>query len=309
MNKNNMNNGHIINRGELVSDLSNENLNNKTSNRSTREPLKYIGDIVAQIACVYVIKNTYHNRFYIGQTTDMRNRIFDHSTGLMKGKRGSNIGMRKDFLELEKLGYDPYDYFTCEIVFSTIIMKALPPDDYSKLISTLFRKETNLLNKYRSQGLKVYNETKAKKRYKKPLFGNLAISRLCRVNGRRFDSIEAAARYYNISATSVNRYLKDPKKPTWEDLALPRDTHKTKRNKTVIVSVNNRSREIKFNDPVINVSTVFKSLSKLERHLRDIKDNVSDEDYKKYDNFNIFYTRTYFPEKCDDPSNPYFEWP
>lgn len=70
---------------------------NRPESTKKKQPLKSISDIVAQIACVYIIRKNSHNRLYVGQTTDMRNRMNDHSTALMKGKKGSNPKMRSKY--------------------------------------------------------------------------------------------------------------------------------------------------------------------------------------------------------------------
>ena len=76
---------------------------------------KPFSGVVSQTAGIYQYHNSYHDRYYVGQTTNLTSRLAEHPALLVQNKH-RNQQFQNDYNELVAKNLNPHDYIHAEIL-------------------------------------------------------------------------------------------------------------------------------------------------------------------------------------------------
>lgn len=116
--------------------------------------------------CFYILYNVIDDKYYIGQTTNLERRIFDHIRNLDRGDH-DNEDLQIDFVNIKDQGLDPYKSFKVYTVQNTSIMRTYTSEESYVLDLELRHVESILIKKYFDARCKLYNKTGVEAKKKK----------------------------------------------------------------------------------------------------------------------------------------------
>lgn len=252
------------------------------------KPLRYLSDFIFQVACVYVIHNPETDFYYIGQTLDARNRVYDHASDLRNYKH-RNAALQNDYISLTQEFIDPFSVITFTPIDYDSINKKTPAE--LKVLAKQYQQaESDLIKEYTDSGKRLYNDIKHEKRirplnFKVSPVGKTSVNIMpCSINGEVFPSRLEAELILNCTPETILRWIRNPKKPECFDIPVEeiidqlqpeinQNRKKTKKLKQVIGR--NTKTSIRFNNPYTGKSIIFPSQVECVRGMQELYDSLT----------------------------------
>ena len=302
---------------ELNKNLINNNLDNQDiREKLEKQPLKYFSGVIGQIGSIYILHNTYHDRYYVGETLNTHDRMNDHSSDLTRNVH-RNSGLQNDFNEIIDLGKDRYDLITCDIHHKIEIMKSLPnmKPSLKDIEKDLRDREGKLVQELSSQGKSVYNlfrERRDTRFSELSPTGKVASNAISiSIKGVLYTSITAAAENLKVTTETVRRHLNstNPKYSDWITLEPNTAVKPPKFKREQRVSgITGFLRGINFTDPFTKKLTFYSSIRECSRSLKGFFNSLKEEKCKMYKNLEVFTSTNAIENRCDNPENETFVW-
>ena len=260
--------------------------------------VQFFSNVVCRIAAVYILHNSYHDRYYIGQSTDSGNRMFDHSSDLANN-RHRNSALQDDYNELKRLKKDPLKEITCTIHYHQTVIASVPYSEEAEALKvSLLKMELDLICSYSKQGRTLYNHmrqsqhqnlstTRSTKRSKNNI--NACNARPCIIFGEYFPSVLEASIRYTCTTNTVKRRIDNKANPNWNYA----------NNQNVV----DLTKKVRFNDPITGKTHDFSSMNEAHLGLK----NIISKDIKAYHNLRIYASPTAINDRCNNRKNT-FQW-
>ena len=113
-------------------------------------------NLLLQYWGIYEIYNSYHDRYYIGLSTELIKRLIYHSTGLLKNTEYKCKELQNDVKEIINKKLDPRKFVEITLLYCQFKMnKNLTTEDTE--IKELNDLETDVLSYYKKKGYYLYN--------------------------------------------------------------------------------------------------------------------------------------------------------
>ena len=171
-----------------------------------------------QTAGVYEYTNTYHNKYYVGQSTNLTGRLAEHPSDLAHNKH-RNSAFQYDYNDLLAKNLNPHNYIQVKILYKIQIEKKLSAKQASFLKKTLQNKEQARIKELQNNGVGLYNYSNNFRPaiLKKPTFikGSAPNAVPVVIFDTFYPSIFQASQFLGVTSETVRKRIKDPKNKDW----------------------------------------------------------------------------------------------
>ena len=281
--------------------------------------------------CFYVIYNIVHKKYYVGQTTNLNRRIFDHIRNLDR-QTHSNEDLQDDFNNIKNQGLELYKCFKVYTIQNTPIMRSYSAEESYALKIALIRIEKLLIKAYREAGLEMYNKsgfTKGKSKseinrenrknqppdvwtvtreIEERNLTNCSLSPSSQsvpviINGVRYSSISEASKELNLNRRHVFYCILSKRFPNYK-------TEEHVKTGVLYVYYKKDSRQVKFTNSITGEVEIFPNVSQCNEYLTKLKrkfenDSETTTEYKKA---GIFVDKNTIYRKLDKKEGNIFSY-
>ncbi len=129
--------------------------------KTKQKKLAPFSNLIMQFLGVYEIFNSFHDRYYIGYSTDLSVRVRQHPNDL-NNHGHSNKAMENDYHEIKKQKKNPWDFFSVKILAKEFLEFDLPRIDIKALKKKWRQTEKDYIEEYSQKGFSLYNKMRKK---------------------------------------------------------------------------------------------------------------------------------------------------
>ena len=119
---------------------------------------KVFPNLLFQYSGVYRIHNSFHKKFYIGQSSELIKRFDNHNNGLLHDTFYKNKEFKSDVQLIKNNQQDPADSLTIEMLYCRFDMNNLSEHEKKIQDDELHKLEKHAIHIHRKLGLILYND-------------------------------------------------------------------------------------------------------------------------------------------------------